>query len=418
MSKYVRQDKSQRKHPVASSATSLLRAPPVPAAPRERPGWKGPGFLKRAAKQPAQAASATRGAVKVQEPRLPPALQQLLMNVFRTALPVCQEYESLKPTLQQIRIAVAEGDYQKAFSRLGWLEAYAVRWSPNRALCAATLLVDLGEEFHDEAWFQSLLGIRDEGRSAHSPLAAVCFGGGAAEITAFAAALRFLLPRPSATTPVPSGPDSPTATAPGLAGAAAPILRLHLVDRANWAPVISCLETGLTTPPVLSRYASRGARDTNAPFLPPGALETTFRQSDVLAADQAGLEAMIGSHASLITIFFTLSDLHNFSTAKTAAFLLKADEAVAKQDDVGTEREEKEKEKQKRKYAIQNLLDVVLLEKHVAGPGRVSAWEELVRDRSRLFKLEREVKFPLSLENIKFQVHLFRRCEGVAGQGW
>ncbi|CAL3966994.1 unnamed protein product [Diplocarpon coronariae] len=85
-----------------------------------------------------------------------------------------------------------------------------------------------------------------------------------------------------------------------------------------------------------------------------------------------------------------------------------ADEAVAERDDVGQEKREQDwEEEEEKKCAVQTLLDMEFWEKHVAGPERVSAWEELVRNWSRLFKSEAGLKFPIRLENIKLQVHLF-----------
>jgi 25S rRNA (uracil2843-N3)-methyltransferase len=110
MSKYVRQEKSQRKHPVASSASSLIKAPVVPAAPKERPGWKGPGFTKKAPKQPSRPApsSSTLTTSNIQEQLLPIELQQLLLNIFRTTFPACRDYEGLKPILKEIKDALSE----------------------------------------------------------------------------------------------------------------------------------------------------------------------------------------------------------------------------------------------------------------------------------------------------------------------
>ncbi|EKD20990.1 uncharacterized protein L3040_004609 [Drepanopeziza brunnea f. sp. 'multigermtubi'] len=416
MSKYVRQDKSVRKHPVPSSATSLLRAPDVPAAPKERPGWKGPGFVKKAPKKSTRAVQAVTRAENIQEQHLDPALQQSLLNVFRAALPVCEDYDALKPTLEAIRVSVSQGDFQIAFSKLDWLEVYAVRWSPNRALCVATVLVELCKEFGDEeVCFKSLLRARDQHDtkgiasnigSAEEPfLNAVCFGGGAAEIMAFAALSRHILPQAAASKP--KTPDLAADTGLATSELATPAIELRLCDQADWTHVISSLKTGLNTPPVLSKYASQAARDKNSSFVPPGALRTTFTQRDILQLTQEEIRALVGSKPTLITIFFTLNDLHIVSKAKTASFLMKLGLEAHRDSllliiDNSMEAEKVGDQHGKKWSTFKNLLDLVIMDK------KVSLWEELVRDSNRAFKLERGLKFPISLENQKIQLHLFK----------
>ena len=56
------------------------------------------------------------------------------------------------------------------------------------------------------------------------------------------------------------------------------------------------------------------------------------------------------------------------------------------------------------------LLDLVLMEKHLRkAVDDNPAWEKLVEDQSKLFKVEEGLKYPICLENIRFQVHLFRK---------
>lgn len=414
MSKYVRQEKSLRKHPVACSAMSPLRAPDVPVAPRERPGWKGPGFVKKAPKQAARAVQAARRAENVQVQHLDPAVQQSLLNVFRTALPVCEDYEALKPTLEAIRGAVCEGSYQMAFWREDWLEAYAVRWSPNRALCVATVLVDLGRELVNGAGFEDILRVRDEravdgaapdaSNIRHAPLSAVCFGGGAAEVMAFAALSRHFWSQ-TATCKLESVTADSTAA---ISDRKSTLVDLHLLDQADWAPVISSLQAGLHTPPVLSKYASQAAKDRNAPFVAPGVLKTTFTRRDVLQLNQEDIRALVGSQPTLITICFTLNDLHLVSKAKTASFLMKLglgahEDSLLLIIDNSLEAEKSDEQNDRKWSTFSGLLDLIIMDK------KACLWKELVRDQNRVFKLEKGLNFPVSLENQRVQIHLFKR---------
>jgi 25S rRNA (uracil2843-N3)-methyltransferase len=435
MSKYVRQEKSQRKHPVVSSSTSILKAPVNPAAVKERPEWKGPGFTKKAPKQPPRPAptASTSAATRIQKNHLPIELQQLLLNIFRSVFPVCQDYDELKPALQQIKDALSENDFEKAFGRLDWLEAYAVRWSPSRALCYATILVEICQEFREEAWVKRLLGDDRIGiqkssncpESTGLPLKVVCFGGGAAEIMAFGAMLRNLLPvvvgKPVvADIPQDTVSESMRSLLISETSPQAPILDLHFVDQANWEPIISSLRTGLMTAPILSKYASAIAKANNAPFIAPDTLKTSFHQSNILESSQDELESMIGAEPALITVFFTLSDLHALAVVKSTAFLLKLTLAAPKNsllliiDSIESSSvvavQKDDEGKEKKRYPMHYLLDMVLMEKEL--PEAVNtkpAWEKLIADQSRYFRLEEGLKFPMSLENMKFQVYLFRK---------
>jgi 25S rRNA (uracil2843-N3)-methyltransferase len=434
MKKYIRQEKSQRKHPVASSATSLIKAPVVPAAPKERPGWKGPGFIKKTPKQPSRPApsSSALSTSNIQEQYLPIELQQLLLNVLRANLPACQDYERLKPILKEIKEALSERDFEQAFGRLDRLEAYAGRWSPNRALCYASVLIEICKEFREDVWVKHLIGI-DSGaegllkypENAAHPLNIVCYGGGAAEVMAFGAMLRYVQPaaagRPFAAS-VQTEIVTESVSSLSISGAPAlsPILNLNLVDIANWAPIVSSLQTGLATPPILSKYASASAKANNASFLALDLLNTSFHQYDILEASQDELEHVIGAEVTLITLLFTLSDLQASSVAKSTAFLLKLTLAAPKNSlllivdspesssEAAVEKDDQSGEK--KSYPMRYLLDLVFMEKRL--PKEVDdkpAWEKLIEDESRWFKLDDGLQYPIGLENIRFQIHLFRK---------
>jgi len=335
--------------------------------------------------------------------------------------------------LKEIKDALSYRDFEQAFGRLDRLEAYAMRWSPNRALCYASVLVEICKEFSEEVWIKHLLGEEEhdaEGVLEYPENTArrqkiVCYGGGAAEVMAFGAMLRYI--RPAATgKPFVAKVQAETVTTSmgpqSISGAPtlSPILDLHLIDIANWAPIASSLQTGLVTPPILSKYTSTSVKANNASFLAPDLLNTSFRQCNILEASQDELEPVIGAEAAFITLFFTLSDLHASSVAKSTAFLLNLTLATPKNSllliidgpESPTEAaiEKDDQSKEKKSYPMHYLLDLILMEKHF--PKAVDdnpAWEKLVEDQSRLFKLEQGLKYPIGLENIRFQVHLFRK---------
>jgi 25S rRNA (uracil2843-N3)-methyltransferase len=119
------------------------------------------------------------------------------------------------------------------------MEAYAVRWSPSRALCYAAVLAELCEEFGEETCIQVLLKREpiNADRSSESswnvarPAQAVCFGGGAAEIMAFGALLRYLHPASDTMTTQSVSVSGSTSPLSGSGSSPpSPLLDLHLVQ--------------------------------------------------------------------------------------------------------------------------------------------------------------------------------------------
>ena len=69
---------------------------------------------------------------------------------------------------------------------------------------------------------------------------------------------------------------------------------------------------------------------------------------------------------------------------------------------------------EQQKYPMSLLLDYALLPKKQnpddsdeEQPER--AWEKVINEPSMVYKLDDALKFPVSLENMRFQVHLFKR---------
>ena len=432
MSKYERKAQSQRKHgPLSISAASKA---PVVAPSIGRPGWKGPGYVK---KQPPRQAPATLNSTStVQEQLLPVELQQLVLDIFRDTFPESKDFEQLKPTLQEVKDALFQRDFETAFGSEKYLQGYAVRWSPSRTLGYANLLAWIwaekakNEELMKRLIRHTVVAPTVESRTEHT-LRVVCFGGGAAELMAFASLLRYLCSdvadksSPADFKEVPREPLSSLSISDFSSTHMSALVDLHLVDAADWSSVVSKLYSGLTTPPVLSKYASATARTSNAAFLPPQNIKSSFTRADVLEASTEYLRSMIGPSPTLITLLFTLNELYSTSISKTTAFLLKLTMMVPRDtlllvvDSPGSYSEtplgnakEGQTEGEKKKYPMQWLMDHVLLEKHVKkveGVEVTPKWEKLVDEESRWYRLDEGLKYPVSLENMRFQVHLFKR---------
>jgi 25S rRNA (uracil2843-N3)-methyltransferase len=129
---------------------------------------------------------------------------------------------------------------------------------------------------------------------------------------------------------------------------------------------------------------------------------------------------MIGAKPALITLFHTLNDLLASSVAKCAAFLLKLTMAAPKNsflliiDGLDSSSEiivgKDDQGREKNTYPMRYLLDMVLMEKQLsAAVDQKQSWERLVGDQSRYFRIPEGLTYPVRLENIRFQVYLFKK---------
>ncbi|KAH8901695.1 hypothetical protein GQ53DRAFT_8278 [Thozetella sp. PMI_491] len=422
MGQFDRKAQSQPKHGKPSSSG----ASKSPAAPGQgRPGWKGPSITPKVKRQHRALSEASKATTPViLEHLLPVELQQLMLDVFRDALPVCNDFEALKPTLRAIKDALLERDLGRAFENEELLEAYAVRWSPSRALGFSNLLAWICTTNKEYEWIQSLSHAEEGG-----PAKVVCFGGGAAELVAFAGVLRSLIPsasgRPTATQTFQAAATLDNLNALSYSGGVTlnpSLLELHLVDAASWSSVVLKLLNTLNKPPALSKYASAAARASNKSFLAEEAMKVTFTKADIFKSSIQDLRTMVGPGPVLITLLFTLDDLYATSVPETTGFLLKLTAIapkgalllVADSSDSHTDLaagQSKDSEERK-KYPMQWLLDHTLVptprEKDTVDETNEPAWEKVLGEESMSYKMEGCLTYPASLENIKFQVHLFR----------
>jgi 25S rRNA (uracil2843-N3)-methyltransferase len=423
MGQFDRKAQSQPKHGKPSSSGASKAAPrPVGGVPE----WKGPGYIPKKKSTAKPTVSAAQESLKL-EPTLPLELEQRMLEVFRATFPASSDFEELKPILYKVNEALLRRDLDAAFADEEHLEAYAIRWSPSRALGYAQLLAWICAENADDACIQQLVG----NIPSQSIAKVVCFGGGAAEVMAFSGLLRHS--RPSEAAGKPRSPatevsDSLEAmTISETTDHATPLVHLSHLDVADWTSVLSKLEQGLNTPPVLSRYASATARATNASFLSPGIVEHAFMRADVLDRSTEDLRAAIGAAPALFTLMSTLNELYTTSMPRTTAFLKKITEAAPKDslllvvDTPGAHTEitasNAEGEEEKRKYPMNLLMDFALVPKQTKKPNRKAsdeeesrpAWEKVMEKTSMSYKLREGLRYPGSLENLRFQVHLFRR---------
>lgn len=360
----------------------MVKKPAPKAGSKTRPASKQTSHQGRQAKS-----SSLNAPAGEQAPPQDTAHQQKLLDIFQSTFASVLASERFDVLLQQVKTALFNREFDTAFGREEYLEAYAARWSPTRALCYAAVLDGI------KTHLDTLCRDRNA-EQERLPLQVLAIGGAAAELAAFGS---YLSRRQS-----PGAPGSIT-----------------LLDAAPWAHVVAKLQAGLTTPPALSRYASAAAHAANAALVVPERLGgVTFRQEDALGLGRDGLGALVaGPRPVLATILFTLNELFTAGgVGRAAAFLLAlssvlpAGSLLLVVDSPGSYSEATVGREAKR-YPMQWLLDKILLSGFEDGAegGGQGTWEKLEARESVWFRLTPELKYPIPLEDMRYQVHLYRR---------
>ncbi|KAJ5359553.1 uncharacterized protein N7496_011966 [Penicillium cataractarum] len=405
-------------------------------------------------KQPPQKEEPDSGPIDLST-TIPIPLQQLLLDVFKTALlttsadPNNQSETDAESTptpldtktlIQTIKSHLYQRDFDSAFAEAGeeLLRAYALRWSAARALGYAGI-------------FKAVLGwMRDgEGEVSSSKRVVdqngtrvVCIGGGAgAEIVALAAAWRDLggyeagdavavlgegVKGVSLDEKVADkGEESVAGQGDGeqeKTGCASPKLSVAAVDIADWSIVMDRLSKTIASSDVPTQKTSRFQ-----PPLLPGShgLDISFSRTDVLGLPESDLQNLIlgekitPTPSLLVTLMFTLNELFTTSMPKTTALLLHTTEllppgavllVVDSPGSYSTLKLGKAKDgaAQERQYPMKFLLDHTLLS---VAKGK---WERVLTQDSRWWRREAarlryEVGEGAGLEDMRYQVHVYRR---------
>lgn len=362
--------------------------------------------------------------------KIPLELQQQLLNVFKLSLNLSNQTE-LQPVIQEVKGHLYNRDFKAAFGKQAYLEAYAGRWSPSRSL-AYTEILNRPEV--QSLWY-------DNDRTALiTPKKVTCIGGGAgAEVVALAGLTR-------------------------LRGRAK-IAEVAVVDSADWSDVLGKLEqaltsssslsfpsdhavvaeqapTSLSSPPPSSNHAPTAAAAAPVPAstLPPSSPlpslsspspspfsfsppSLTFHHADILLSPPSpSLQHLLRS-THLITLTFTLNELFSTSVPRTTQLLLNVTDLVApgtmllvvdspgsySEVVLGKGKRGEEEGTTRKRYPMDWLLDHVLLEVTKERGREGGLWEKVVGEGSRWFRVSEKLEYPLVLENMRYQMHLFRR---------
>ncbi|TGJ85190.1 hypothetical protein E0Z10_g3584 [Xylaria hypoxylon] len=388
--------------------------------------------------------------------------QQTLLNVFSNTFRDVLGAEDFSSQLQELKAALFNRDFEGAFAREAALDVYAARWSPTRALCYSQVLRGLdshlkslasntsacgdrshhspgdnstqkGEDKHETRNPPSRGGqdesiAKDETESKDSeepeaspvtikkgdsereeetqPLKILAIGGGAAEIVAFADYIS-------------SHNASTTSTR----------VEVTLLDIGPWGSIIQRLQTALTTTPPISRYANTAAREANKPLVASTSFQSNFAQKDILSLNQEELMTLISgpdNNPILITLLFTLNELYTISGIKRTTTFLNLLSALVPRgtlllviDSPGSYSEAAVGKEAKR-YPMQWLLDHTLVpppsdSRQKSGDGQENGvpkpdlkWEKIESDDSVWFRVAEGLRYPIPLENMRYQMHLYR----------
>lgn len=358
---------------------------------------------------------------------LPAELQQRTLDCFTSAfgdiLDATGRGASLKALLQEVKGHLYDRNFTKAFGREDHLEVYAARWSASRALAYIEVFLETLQKLQRDKGVSVLcLGalddlqqwpLNDDGRDGPSlsETRIVALGGGAgAELCAIVAAQNLL-------------------RTPGA-------LSISLVDSADWLTVVQKLERSVTQSAPISPDASAAVKAAaSAPVINPMKLHTTFHRIDLLEPGEQQ-DALFTSmrQANLITLAFTLNELYTTSLARTQSFLLDLTAATQQGtlllviDSPGSYSTVTINGRDK-KYPMRWLLEHTLL--HVAPKALADTsdesnrkeleptnkpseetpalWQLLDSTPSRWFRIPEGLRYPLELENMRYQMSLLRR---------
>lgn len=379
-------------------------------------------------------------------------LQKRLLNIFRDAFS-SRMSQQLHHVLQEIKKHLFNRDFQKAFEREEYLETYAFRWSPSRALAYMNIFCmiqplrarltsstietittangSLNSNVDDTvpSGSDANVAIRlEKEQNPHPPplndlsegFGIVCLGGGSgAELVALAGFLHWINSTDLGLETMQVEPGKATA------------FDIKILDVANWSNIICALHLAVTSSPPISNYASAAAKANNAPLVNAENFNVRFQQNDVhnLCPEQL---TSIFSNAKLVTLMFTLNELYSTSISATTNFLLSMTSVlppgalllvvdspgsystvnvgkdVTTKDDISPTSNQKIKQ-----YPLHWLLDHTLLESARLGSRDAQEgerlWQKVYSDESKWYRFAEKLTYPIELEDMRYQIHLYER---------
>ena len=371
---------------------------------------------------------------------VPVELQQLLLNIFYNAFR--ENYNSkLSGLIQRTKQHLFNREFNNAFGSEDLREAYAMRWSPSRALAYMQIFYtltpltrrllsecgggsgDSGQGAIDKPQ-DALANAHNLAEDAEDPRGKnnriVCIGAGAgAEIIALGGYLSLLSNRPvfDSQKVISQDKGQGRSTSPQR-------VEITAVDIADWESVVDRLHSKLTVAPPLSQYASAEAKAANTALIGTNAMILDFVKQDILSMAMDQMPAIFAD-ALLVTLMFTLNELYTSSISATTNLLLALTmllptgtlllvvDSPGSYSTVSVGKASDADGRSTKNYPMQWLLDHTLLESAAIGSSKNASverqWERLESQDSEWFRLPSELRYPIELEDMRYQMHLYQR---------
>ncbi|KAG5416820.1 hypothetical protein I9W82_005550 [Candida metapsilosis] len=279
-----------------------------------------------------------------------------ILDAFTVCFKHILDSPDLDTFIQKVKSDLYNRDYIAAFNDDNKRFSYAARWSPSRALAYASL-------------FSTLQPVVDLLQESEQVKRVLCVGGGAgSEVVGLGAVFCRLKEY---------NPNSPSQ------------LDINVVDIADWTMVVNHL-TNYMKQNWVHRESSLNMRFTNEDIL-------SSKVEDIASID-------------LITLLFTTNELFAEKRKETIKFLhalsngCKSGTLLLIAESAGSFSNITIGNKQ---FPVQFLIDTILVGKQgqLNGP-----WEIISESDSIWYRVnEREVTYPLKLENMRFFYRLYRR---------
>lgn len=379
--------------------------------------------------------TAERPRVPPQSKTVPVELQQLLLNIFHNTFR--EIYNSkLSGLVQRTKQHLFNREFDNAFGSEDLREAYAMRWSPSRALAYMQIFINLtpltrrlvsdcgpGQGAIDQpqdalANAQNLAEDAEDPRGKNNRI--VCIGAGAgAEIVALSGYLSLLSNRPGFDSQKVIGQDT------GQDRYISPQkVEITAVDIADWESVVDRLHSHITVAPPLSQYASAETKAANTPLIGTNAMVLNFVKQDILSMAMDQMPSIFAD-ALLVTLMFTLNELYTSSISATTNLLLALTmllptgalllvvDSPGSYSTVSVGKASDADGRSTKNYPMHWLLDHTLLESAAIGSSKNASaehqWEKVESQDSEWFRLPSGLRYPIELEDMRYQMHLYRR---------
>ena len=374
---------------------------------------------------------------------VPLEFQQQLLNVFQNTFSE-QFNNSLGKVIQEVKHHLFNRDFTYAFGNQAFLDAYAMRWSPSRALAYLDIFNNvLKTHLHLQVYScshdgdfpekaeqngTSVIGaipspqaspslLQQEGNA--TLIKVLSLGGGAgAEVVALAGLLH-------------DNDQSKNHSIGDDLRQPKMMVGVTAVDIADWSSIIARLNATLTTMPPMPGHALGGVANDMASNIDHDSFQVEFRQHDLLKMEESQMKSLL-QNCTLVTFMFTLNELYSTSLSETTKCLLSITDLIQQGSlllvvdspgsystvNIGRDAKSQATQKQKgpaaqRKYPMRWLLDHTLLHAAVDRMGKLSnqnkQWEKLQENDSQWFRLPPGLEYPIEIENMRYQVHLYRR---------